>query len=85
MPTTYTDISYDSTTQTEVLAGYVIMCDNTDIYCNSEEYYCDGSVVHRPGFEYQPEIKCNDTTVKANDRWTILISSNLVYTEISYP
>ncbi len=85
MPTTYNDISFTSTTQTEALAGYGIMCDNTDIYCNSEEYYCDGSVVQRDVLQNQPEIKWNNTAVKMNDRWTILINGSAPMTEISYP
>jgi len=45
--TTYYDISNASTTQKAVKAGYGILCNNTTILCNSEEYYCDGSVVFR--------------------------------------
>ena len=85
MPTTYTDISYASTTHTEALAGFGIMCDNTTIYCNSEAYYCDGSVVQLAVLENQPEIKWNNTTIKMNDRWTILINGSVPMTEISYP
>ena len=45
--TTYYDISNATTTQKAVKAGYGILCNNTTILCNSEEYYCDGSVVFR--------------------------------------
>jgi len=45
--TTYYNISNATTTQKAVKAGYGILCNNTTMLCNSEEYYCDGSVVFR--------------------------------------
>jgi len=43
--TTYTGTTHEDTTQVDVYAGFGIMCDNVDIYCVSQDYYCDGSVV----------------------------------------
>ena len=45
--TTYSNISYATTTLIDTFHGRGIMCDNEDIYCSSEEYYCDGSIVFR--------------------------------------
>jgi len=45
MATSYTDISYATTTYYDTASGYGIMCDNTDIYCDNVEYNCDGSRV----------------------------------------
>ncbi|GAG11013.1 unnamed protein product [marine sediment metagenome] len=40
------------TSYTEIVYGRGIKCDNEEILCNSEEYYCDGSVAYR---EVEPE------------------------------
>ena len=45
--TTYNAILHTTTTHDAALAGFGILCNNTDILCNSEDYYCDGSVVMR--------------------------------------
>ena len=45
--TTYNIISNASTTQKATKAGYGILCNNTTMFCNSEDYHCDGSVVFR--------------------------------------
>ena len=34
------------TTYNETNAGRGIKCDNEEIYCNNEDYNCDGSVVY---------------------------------------
>lgn len=43
--TTYSDISYATTSYSATTKGRGIYCDNTEIYCDSEDYYCDGSQV----------------------------------------
>ena len=42
--TVYSEIEYATVAYERTNAGYGIRCDNTDILCNSEAYYCDGSV-----------------------------------------
>ena len=43
----FNNISYATSSPIGTLAGLGIMCDNTSIYVNSTDYYCDGSVVMR--------------------------------------
>lgn len=80
MPT-YTKITYQTTTPLAEAAGRRIMANDTTIYANSEEYYADGSVVMRNIVSNHPEIKCNNTTIKCNDRWTVLCNGCLPYTK----
>lgn len=82
--TTYTDITYDTESYDKIGVdipghGYGIMCDNVDIYCDSEDYHCAGSVVFRNTLAFEPEILCNDTVVLCNSRWAVNCDGSEVY------
>ena len=40
------------TTYNEVIHGRGLKCDIEELYCNNEQYYCDGSVSYN---EVEPE------------------------------
>jgi hypothetical protein len=61
------------TTYADTNAGRGIRCNNTTIFCNNQDYYCDGSVVLRP-----TEIDGGDVT------YTDTTYSTTTYNEVSY-
>ena len=87
MPT-YTKISYDTETYKDIGEspghGYGLLADNEDILANSEAYYADGSVVMKGNVSFEPVIKCNDTVILCNDKWTVLCDGGEVHVKESY-
>ena len=77
--TDYNDISYDTESYTDTGHGRGIFVDEQGLYVDNIEYYVDGSVVFRDTMAYEPEIKCNNTVVLCNDRWTVNCAGREVY------
>ena len=88
MPT-YNKVSYGTETYTEIGGdspghGYGILANNQDILANSERYYADGSVVMNDNVAFEPVIKCNNTVIKCNDKWTVRCDGSEVHVKESY-
>ena len=86
--TTYSNISYATTTLIDTFHGRGIMCDNEDIYCNSQEYYCDGSIVFRSISFDAGDIQALFGGQKVKMTGLIgfwQLGSGTTYTKISYP
>jgi len=82
MVTTYSDISYSSTTSTDTAPGRGLLVTETAFYVDNEDYYVDGSVVMRDVVN-RTIIKCNDTNVLCNSR-TVLCNNSDLIDEVSY-
>lgn len=80
--TTYNTISYSTNTPVNIFPGFGLMCDNQDIYCDTEEYMCDGSVNVRKVSSGQG-LKCNDLVTLCNDKKHDCQGA-VIYTKESY-
>lgn len=74
MPTSYSKVTH----------GRGLLADSEAINADSQLYDAEGAVYAKPINAWNTiNIRCNDSTIKCNDRWTVTCAGTLLYANAS--